>query len=214
MIEEENLLNADIPEKFKDAETGAVKMDELVRSYKALEQKMSAAPHAPKSAEGYCIDCAHGLFTSDMDVNKRLHEKGFTQEQAQEVYDLAADKLMPLIEELAADMIADREVEKLINHFGGAEAWKEVSRQLLAFGQKNLPPEVLDNMAVSYEGVIALHRMMKGDEPSLNMRGNVSGEGSKGKDLQSMMRDPKYWREKDPAFVEKVTQGFKDMYGE
>ena len=55
MIEEENLLNADIPEKFKDAETGAVKMDELVRSYKALEQKMSAAPHArgsPHSSPG------------------------------------------------------------------------------------------------------------------------------------------------------------------
>lgn len=215
MIEEENLLNADIPEKFKDTETGAVKMDDFVRSYKALEQKMSTQPHAPKSHDEYCIECKHGMLSSDEQVNKRLHEKGFTQDQAQEVYDLAEEKMMPLIQEIAADMIADREVEKLINHFGGAEQWKEVSRQLLAFGQKNLPANVLDNMASSYEGVIALHRMMKGDEPSLNTRSNTSsGEGSKDKDLQSMMRDPKYWREKDPAFVEKVTQGFKDMYGE
>ncbi|MDH5722971.1 MAG: hypothetical protein OEY94_06585 [Alphaproteobacteria bacterium] len=213
MIEEENLLNADIPEKFKDTETGEIKMNDFIRSYKELERKMSAAPHAPKHHDEYCIECNHGLFASDEQVNKRLHEKGFTQDQAQEVYDLAADKLMPLIEEIAADMIADREVEKLINHFGGAEQWKEVSRQLLAFGQKNLPAEVLDNMAVSYEGVIALHRMMKGDEPSLNTRGAASVEGAKDKDLQAMMRDPRYWREKDPAFVEKVTQGFKDMYG-
>ncbi len=127
---------------------------------------------------------------------------------------MAAEKMMPIIQEIAADMMADREVEKLINHFGGTEQWKEVSRQLLAFGRKNLPYEVLDNMASSYEGVIALHRMMKGDEPSLNTRSGNHSEGTKDKDLQSMMRDPKYWREKDPAFVEKVTQGFKDMYGE
>ncbi len=29
-----------------------------------------------------------------------------------------------------------------------------------------------------------------------------------------MMRDPKYWRDKDPAFVAKVTEGFKSVYGE
>jgi len=28
-----------------------------------------------------------------------------------------------------------------------------------------------------------------------------------------MMRDPKYWREKDPSFVAKVTEGFERMYG-
>jgi len=32
-------------------------------------------------------------------------------------------------------------------------------------------------------------------------------------ELKSMMRDPKYWKEKDPAFVAKVTEGFKKMYG-
>jgi hypothetical protein len=28
-----------------------------------------------------------------------------------------------------------------------------------------------------------------------------------------MMRDPKYWRDKDPSYVAKVTEGFKKMYG-
>ena len=32
-------------------------------------------------------------------------------------------------------------------------------------------------------------------------------------DLQSMMRDPKYWRDKDMSYVAKVTEGFKKMYG-
>ena len=32
-------------------------------------------------------------------------------------------------------------------------------------------------------------------------------------DLQSMMRDPKYWRDQDPSFVNKVTEGFQKLYG-
>ncbi len=32
-------------------------------------------------------------------------------------------------------------------------------------------------------------------------------------ELQSLMRDPKYWRDKDPATIAKVTDGFKRIYG-
>ncbi len=212
---EENLLNADIPEKFKNPETGEVNIEMMVKSYKELEQKLSSKPTPPKSPHDYCIDCSHGLFGPDQEVNERLHAKGLTDEQAQEVYNLAAEKLMPMIKEIHADMMADREVEKLINHFGGPEQWQDVSRQLLMFGKKNMPADVLDNLASSYEGVLALYRMMKGKEPSLYK----SASGAKNMDsmheaeLSSMMRDPKYWREKDPAFIAKVTQGFKNLYG-
>ncbi len=42
----------------------------------------------------------------------------------------------------------------------------------------------------------------------------AAGSGaSDEKDLQAMMRDPKYWRDKDPAYVAKVTDGFQRMYG-
>lgn len=212
-MNDENLLNADIPEKFKDPETGEIKLAMMAKSYKELEQKLSQSPSAPKSPQEYAINCHHGMFKPDADVNERLHKKGFTQEQAQEVYDLAAEKLMPMMREIMDDIHADREVEKLINHFGGTSQWKEVSRQLLAFGRQNLPADVLDNMASSYEGVIALERMMKAGEPSLQKKsdGPPSTEGQA--ELSSMMRDPKYWRDKDPAFVEKVTQGFQSLYG-
>lgn len=32
-------------------------------------------------------------------------------------------------------------------------------------------------------------------------------------DLQAMMRDPRYWRDQDPTFVSKVTEGFQKLYG-
>lgn len=209
----ENLLEADIPEKFKDPQSGAVRVEAMAQSYKELERKLSQMPSPPKSHEEYCVDCSHGLFTPDAAVNKRLHEKGFTQDQVQEVYNLAAEKLLPMMMEIAADYKADREVEKLIAHFGGAENWQSISRQLLAYGQKSLPEDVLDNLTSSYEGVLALYRMMKGEEPILS-RGQSSAPDSVGEnDLASMMRDPRYWKQKDPAFIAKVTQGFQTLYG-
>jgi hypothetical protein len=33
------------------------------------------------------------------------------------------------------------------------------------------------------------------------------------KTLQAMMRDPKYWRDHDPALVAKVSAGFARLYG-
>lgn len=210
---EENLLNADIPEKFKDPETGDLRADMLLQSYRELEKRFSQKPAAPKSPDEYCIACEHGMFQPDPDVNARLYALGFSQEQAQEVYNLAAEKMVPMIAELAVEFQADREVEKLIKHFGGPENWKEMSRQLLSFGRKNLPAEVLDNLASSYEGVLALHRMMKGEEPSLGYESANAPQGTDSKDLNAMMRDPKYWKHKDPAFVAKVTQGFQDLYG-
>ncbi len=210
---EENLLSADVPEKFKNSESGEVQIDLLMKSYKELEQRLSKNPKAPKSHEDYCINCDHGMFEADGEINRRLHAKGFTNDQAQEVYNLAAEKMVPMVQGMAADFSADREVEKLINHFGGAQQWAEVSRQLLAFGQKNLPADVLDNLSSSFEGVIALERMMKGDEPSLQRNSSNSASSVNDAELSSMMRDPRYWKQKDPAFIAKVTQGFQNLYG-
>ena len=212
-----NLLVEDIdpalvPEKFKNPETGAVRMDALIKSYGELEKKMSSGPQAPETPDEYCIECGHGMFEPDADINRRLHEQGMSQEQVQAVYDLAAEKMIPMLQELAKDMSADREVEKLIAHFGGPEKWKEVSRQLLAFGQRNLPADVLENLSGSYEGVLALYKMMQSDEPGLKKESS-NPNAMDMTELQSMMRDPKYWRDKDPATVAKVTQGFEKAYG-
>ncbi len=73
--------------------------------------------------------------------------------------------MVPAINDIAGDVQAERELEKLINHFGGPDNWLEVSKQLLNFGQKTLPADVLDGLTVSYEGVIALYNMMKSEEP-------------------------------------------------
>lgn len=205
--------NINIPEKFKDPATGELKTDSLLTSYAELEKRLSRAPSAPKTPEDYCINCDHGYFGVDADLNRRLHEKGFTNEQVQVVYDLAAEKLVPLVFQIAADHRADAEIDKLVKHFGGEEKWQEISRQLLAFGQKALPADVLETLSSSYEGVMALHRMMKGAEPELSRAQAPQGGASGELELQSLMRDPKYWRDQDPSFIAKVTEGFQKLYG-
>jgi hypothetical protein len=214
-MDDTNLLEIEVPEKFKDSQTGEVRVEALLRSYNELENKLSKRPFVPKSHHDYCIDCTHGYFDPDEDLNRRFHERGFTQDQVQFVYDMAAQKMMPLIVQMATGYEADRELEKLVEHFGGERKWREVSRQLLAYGQKNLPDDALDALASSAEGVKALYRMMQEQRPAdIGRTPQNSSPDMAELDLQAMMRDPKYWRDRDPSFIAKVTEGFKRIYSE
>lgn len=222
---------AGLPDKFWDGEKRIVRVDALVQSYLALEKKLSTmialpgegedrsrihrALGVPDTPDAYNVRCDHGLFTADADLNKRMHERGFTPDQVQMVYDLAAEKMVPMILEIAEEFKADREVDRLISAFGGPERWAEISRQLLAYGRKNLPADVLTNLSSSFEGVMALYRMMQGGESALDHPAgkDASGLAPDENALRSMMRDPKYWRDRDPSTIAQVTQGFQRIYG-
>jgi hypothetical protein len=237
MTEDKNLLTDDttkpegIPDKFWDAEAGEIRVAALIKSYTELEKKMASsvptptddetrerflrAAGVPASPDEYQVSVRDNMFDPDPELNARLHAKGFNAEQVQEVYDLAVDQMIPMIMGMAAEFQADREIERLIEHFGGKDQWQEASRQMLTFGQKNLPAEVLEGMSSSYEGIMALYKMMQSDEPqTLGATKGKSMSSNAEKDLQSMMKDPKYWRDKDPAFIAKVTDGFQSVYGE
>ncbi|WP_366658062.1 hypothetical protein [Fodinicurvata sp. EGI_FJ10296] len=174
-------------------------------------RRLYAALGVPESPDGYDVALSHSLFERDPDIEKTLHEAGFSTSQVQLVYDLAAERMMPFVEEIAGELKAENDQKRLIDAFGGEDRWREVSRQLLKWGRKNLSGDVVETLSTSYEGVMALHRMMTGeDKPGQVLTG---GDGAdKDEDLDRMMRDPKYWKEKDPSFVRKVTEGFKRLY--
>ena len=92
-----------IPEKFLD-ENGDLKADDLLKSYLALEKKMSEpkAPESqmPKSAAEYKIVSKNELIEPDPEINEILFQHGFTNDQAQVVYDLATDKILPIMQEM------------------------------------------------------------------------------------------------------------------
>ena len=203
-----------IPEKFLNKETGEINTENLLQSYLELEKKIGQKTNdivLPQSPDEYEINVENSMFEADAELNKIFFEKGFTQDQVQFVYDLAAERLTPMILELAEDFQADREIEKLVDYFGGEDRFKEMSRQMLAWGKRNVKPEILQAMSSSFEGVVTLYKMMDNKEPKPVKDQAFDGVADE-KDLQKMIADPRYWRDKDPSFVEKVTSEFQKFY--
>lgn len=165
----------------------------------------------PTASDGYAINCDHGLFQPDQDINGRLHAAGFTGDQAQLLYDLAAERLIPMIQEIAATYQANNEIQKLVEQFGGDDRWREVSRQLSAWAGANLPPPAVEGLSTTYDGVMALYRMMTSPEPAA-MKTAAIPQGTGEGDLRAMMRDPRYWRDRDPSVIAQVTEGFRRLY--
>jgi len=203
-----------LADKFWDDTKGEIRTDALIKSYHSLERKLggSAGGGVPETVEGYEIATEGDLITPDRQVNERLLEAGFTQDQAQVVYDLAAEHLMPMVNEMAAEFESHNQIGRLADHFGGEDKWRETSRQLSQWGKANFPEEVYAGLSTTYEGVLALHNMMTKDEPGLVDGANGGGGGVSESGLREMMNDPRYWRDHDPAIVDKVRNGFRTLF--
>ncbi|MBL8831344.1 MAG: hypothetical protein JNL71_03055 [Rhodospirillales bacterium] len=216
-----------VPEKFWDADGGQVRVEALSKSYSELERKLSAMIPGPKSPEweqswrkamgvpeapdAYRIVPKDDLVAPDADVNRRLHAAGFTPQQAQLVYDLAVERLVPMVQDYAEGYRAEIARERLAAEFGGAEKWAALAPQIARWGSQNLPGHVYEALAASPEGIRALHRMMSSGEPDLRGFGGASQPLDE-EGLRKLMSDRRYWRDHDPAVVRAVSEGFKRLY--
>lgn len=224
---------ADIPAKFWDEAAGTIRVDALLRAYRDLERRASAmvrvpGPQAgeaemqawrravgvPDAPEGYDISTTHPMLGCDSGLNCRLHAAGFSQDQAQMVYDLAHEFLLPILDQAQQSHDEAAQIDELRRHFGGDEPWRENARQIKAWGKANLPKAAYDALAASADGVKTMHRLMQSEEPSLGAAASVA-DGAQGEEqLKKMVNDPRYWKTRDPAFIAKVTEGFRRLYGE
>lgn len=215
-----------IPEKFIDPQTKEIRLDALIKSYLELEKKLAVPQNEPDTQDNlltaspdsaaYEIVISHEMFTQDDEIDATLQAHGFTNAQAQIVYDLAAEKMVPLVLDIAREFEAERQMDRLIAAFGSKERYQEIARQLLAFGQKNLPQDVLHGLASTYDGVMALYRMMQAGKPMATQQHPTTAQDGimDESTLRSMMRDPKYWRDKDENFIKKVSDGFRQVFAE
>lgn len=220
--EKNELSEMEIPNKFKKQD-GTINITELLKSYLALERKLAERSNKnllqnqkglmPTSADEYQIDLKQSGLIIDPDVNQRLFELGFTQEQVQAVYDLAAEKVVPVIQQLAADYRTDRELADLEKEFGGADRFNQAARQIFLWGQQNLNPEVFQALSCSKEGILTMYKMMHSNEPTVLKEKSVNIETVTEEELRRMMQDPRYWKKNDPAYIKKIEDGFKKLYG-
>jgi hypothetical protein len=151
-----------VPEKFWDGEAGCIRTDALLKSYLEIERKLGSmislpaddadregrsrlhrALGVPESPDDYQIASRSDLLEPSPEINAKLHAAGFTPQQAQLVYDLAADHLLPLVGELLDEFGSARDTDRLANRFGGTEAWRALAGQIKTWGRANLSDEVL-----------------------------------------------------------------------
>ena len=207
-----------LPEKFWDQSSGKVKLEELIAAYNDLALRddnliETNLRNMPQDYTQYHITSPSPVLEVDEDLMKRFYEKGFTNDQAQFVYDLAGERVLPVLDEMAVNFEAERQLEKLARHFGGRDKFNEVSRSLSNWAKQNVNKEVYDALGSTSEGVLALYNMMRSSEPLLNKEGGEIENISEAS-LRKMMEDPRYWRDKDSAYVAKITKGFEKLYPE
>lgn len=214
---QDEILSA-VPDKFKNPD-GSVNIAALVQSYRTLEKKLSErvpapAGRRPDTPDGYTIDIKSNLMANDPDINKRLFDLGFTNEQVQAVYDLAAEKVVPVILSLSETFQTDRDLSELAQAFGGTERFNTIARQISAWGEKNLDRSVFETLAASKDGIMTLYKMMCGErENAVLPRGESAPRNDSEEDLKRLMQNPKYWKQQDPEWVKRVEDGFKRLYG-
>lgn len=209
-------LKLKTPEKFLD-EDGNLKTDDLLKSYLALEKKMSEPKtpenQIPKSATDYKIISKNPLIESDPEINEILFQHGFTNDQVQVVYDLATDKILPLMQEMIQDIATDRELQELEQEFGGPEQFNTIARQISDWGEKNLDSATFEALCKSKNGILTIYRMMQGklESPLIQGRGKITPFDDE-ETLKKLMQNPKYWRDQDPELLKRVENGFKRLY--
>ncbi len=165
----------------------------------------------PDSPEDYRIDSDHPWLGNDAELNGILHENGFTQDQAQLVYDIAHEYVLPLLDRMAGEIAGLRGERQLREVFPGDD-WEARAEQTRQWGASALPEDLYGTLAATPAGVAAMHRMMQHGEPGFLNRTGPAGPAADEAELRSLMNDPRYWRDHDPSVIAKVRDGFQRLY--
>jgi hypothetical protein len=172
-----------------------------------------AADAVPDSPEAYAVKLSHAWLARDPGVDAYLHAARFTQAQAQLVYDLAAERVIPAVQKMAAEYERRLAQQRLEAHFGGAEAYAAMAPQVAAWGRKHLPERLYAQLSGDPDGIVALHHMMRSGEPKfLAPSPGAAGAAPSLDRLRALADDPRYWRDHDPKLVAEVEAGFRRLY--
>ena len=206
---EEPVRPEGLPDEFWDADAGQVRLDELVGAYGAL----ASAERAPAGPEDYALELDGLLGGPDAEANRRMHEAGFTNAQVQLVYDMASSLLLPLAGEVAGELERAEREARLAERYGGEDGWRRAKGQMQAWAAANLPAGVGEALTGSIEGAAALERLMDAGEPGLGGEGGERRSEAPTLDgLRRLQGDPRYWRDRDPALVRQVMEGYRRLY--
>ncbi len=212
-----------LPLKFWDAKKGEIRLQALAKSYRLLEKRLSASQVKKAEAADVEKPVDKSVEKAEEVVDKSVDEvidnnNNHNNKDNNSIADSIADSIDDNSNNDTDISIADVDIGALTSElegiFGGADKWQRLRPQLLAWGRRNLPEDAFAVLSSSVEGVKALHGLMsaKPSEPRL-VRGGDLPQGLDESRLRRMMEDPRYWREREPQFVNRVLRGFQQLYG-
>lgn len=207
-----------LPEKYKTPE-------DLANAYKALESKLGtkeedmrnaileeiqsqAFSDRPETANDYQLpDTIDETQAVDNDLLRwwaeHSFENGYSQEEFEQGIEMYAQAMMGSQPDLEA------EAARLGDN---AEARIQAASN---FANKFFPEDALpaiERMCESAEGIIALEAIQEALKDG-SFSGNAAPmAGVSEGDLREMMRDPRYWQEKDPHYIKQVTDGWQRLH--
>jgi len=218
-----------VPEKFWNKDLNEVNVEELSASYNSLEKKLGARTDElskqvrediekekrAKVPENYEITKPELEEGVDVDINadmpllqwwqKTAKDNGLTQEQFNEGINAFVNN------EVSALPSAEDEKKSL-----GDNAQARIEAAEL-WSKKNLSTDAYETMAKiasSANGVKLIEEIMKlnKDAPIPNTETAIEAAPSLS-DLRAMMKDKRYWLDKDPAYITKVSNLYEKYYG-
>lgn len=214
-----------LPEKFWNPDLKQPRAEVMAKSFTELEGKFREKTDVLKeeiyadmraaAPEEYEINLSEDLKLPDnveLDFGKDdplvSWFSSFAKEQgmSQETFDKALNEYVGI--EISNMPDINSEIEKLGDHgqdrMMRVHSWMEskLSEEQLA---------AINPLLTSAVQVEALEVLMKSSGPS-DFDGDNSGEALTLEELRTMQNDKRYWQEKDPAFIKKVSEGYDRLY--
>jgi hypothetical protein len=219
-------MENNIPAKFRN-EDGTLNAESLLKSYSELERKIGAmvsvpsdesdeetrakfrrAIGVPESPDDYPDN---PMFEDAKEIKERFLSIGLTKKQAESICQMAADFLAPTLEQIMSSHRESEAVGELRRFFGGEEKLHCALAEINSYAEKKLPPEAYEALCSSADGIKAIYGMMQPREPEIAANGTEPAKLGES-ELRAMMRDPRYWRDRDAEFVRKIESGFRKLY--
>lgn len=213
----------EVPENFWDKDSKSVNLPALLKSQADLRKKIGE-DHSPKDGayevaipeeykEAIDIDKESTLYKS---VCAFAKEHGLSQDEFN-------DLVRPYIDDLAAPFTQAKENiktedQKLGQIFGNKK--QEVIERVNMFIQNSgisKDPEIMSEiglLTMTANGIKALNMIATATSGTMPMvNGSMAtSENLNDDQLRELMNDPRYWRDHEPNFVKKISDGFQRLY--
>jgi hypothetical protein len=192
-----------VPEKFWDAEKKAIRTDDVLKSYTALEQRMRDGGAPPKDVTGYTFEPPEDLKDIELDAERTqefkqfCHGLGLTTKQYQGVMERYVGTIGDIAEQAMQYQRTECEAQLKAVWKNDADIRKNVGLALKAFNAladediKAELPRLGNNPAL-------LRILAKVGAEMQEDTATVAQHVQQPEDLSALMKNPAYWNEQHP----------------